>query len=283
MDVLFIFLQKVAPQHLVSRIAGWLAESRLLWWKNCFIRWFVRKYDVDLSEAEYNSPESYENFNAFFTRALLPEARRVCEEVNCVACPADGAISQIGNIQSNNIFQAKGYDYSLESLLGGDTTLAQKFVNGKFATIYLSPRDYHRVHMPIDGILTDMLHIPGKLFSVNTVTANKVPGLFARNERMVALFETRVGPVAVIMVGAMIVASIETVWAGLVAPGSKTVTHSCYTKNDRIELYRGHELGRFKLGSTVILLFPENALTWLETLQAESPVRMGQPLATLNT
>lgn len=282
MDALFIFLQKAIPQHLISRIAGKLAESRVSWWKNFFISWFVRKYKVDMSEAENPSATSYPNFNTFFTRALLPDARSICAGEHSLACPADGAISQIGDIADRQILQAKGHDYSLESLLAGDKVLAQKFVNGKFATIYLSPKDYHRVHMPLTGVLQEMLHVPGELFSVNTVTANHVPGLFARNERMIALFDTAVGPVAVIMVGAMIVASIETVWAGLLPGGRKEVTHTSYTKRDKIQLDKGHELGRFKLGSTVILLFPENTLSLQAGLQAESPVRMGQCMGQLS-
>lgn len=282
MDALFIFLQKVAPQKLLSRMAGAFAESQLGWWKNLFIRRFVSKYKVDLSEAERQTPEEFENFNAFFTRALKQDARRICQGKDTLACPADGAISQIGDIKQGEIFQAKGQSYSALTLLGGDETLAGKFHSGKFVTVYLSPRDYHRVHTPLDAILKEMLHVPGKLFSVNTVTATHVPGLFARNERVVAMFETAIGPMAVVLVGAMIVASIETVWAGLVAPSGDTISRTTYDINDKIELEKGSELGRFKLGSTVILLFPENTLEWESSLAAGSPVRMGQMLGRIN-
>lgn len=282
MAALFIFLQKVAPQKLLSRIAGVLAESRLGWWKNLFIRAFVSKYKVDLSEAERQTPEDFENFNAFFTRTLKADARRICKGKHTLACPADGAISQIGDIKQGAIFQAKGQSFSTLGLLGGDKALARKFHAGKFVTVYLSPRDYHRVHTPLDAILQEMLHIPGKLFSVNTVTAAHVPDLFARNERVVAIFETAVGPMAVVLVGAMIVASIETVWAGLVAPSGNIISRTVYDIDDKIELEKGSELGRFKLGSTVILLFPENTLEWEPSLTAGSPVLMGQALGNIN-
>jgi phosphatidylserine decarboxylase len=282
MDALFIFLQKVAPQTLLSRIAGVFAESRLGWWKNLFIRSFVNKYNVDLGEAEKQTPEEFENFNAFFTRALKADARRICPGKDTLACPADGVISQIGDIKQGDIFQAKGKSYSALTLLGGDESLARKFHSGKFVTVYLSPKDYHRVHTPLDAVLKEMLHVPGQVFSVNTVTAAHIPGLFARNERAVAMFETTIGPMAVVLVGAMIVASIETVWAGLVAPSGNTISRITYDINDKIELEKGSELGRFKLGSTVILLLPENTLEWEPSLVAGCHVRMGQTLGRIN-
>ena len=281
MNALFIFLQKAAPQHILSRIAGKIAESNLSWLKNYLIRLFVRRYKVDMSEAEFESAESYQNFNAFFTRALHSGARSICAGSASIACPADGAISQIGKISAGKIFQAKGHDYDVETLLGGDSSLANLFAEGQFATIYLSPRDYHRVHMPMDAILQEMHYVPGDLFSVNTLTSEHIPGLFARNERMIAIFKTEFGPMAVVMVGAMIVASIETVWAGSLSSSGKKIIHNSYTKNDKIELQKGSELGRFKLGSTVILLFPENFLEWESTLEAGSSVQMGQLVANL--
>lgn len=280
-DDLFVASQYLAPQHLLSRAIGRLADSTYAPFKNQFIRWFVRRYQVDLTEALREHPEDYSSFNDFFTRALKPGARTFVEGADELACPVDGTISQLGPIEHGRIFQAKGRDYSLVELLGGDLALAEPFAGGDFATIYLSPRDYHRIHMPLDGTLKTMVHVPGDLFSVNPVTAEKVPNLFARNERVVAVFETALGPMALVLVGAMIVASVETVWAGQVAPRQRRVTTVHYGAEaaQTVHLARGEEMGRFKLGSTVVLLFPKGRIQWNPDLQPGGGVRLGQLLA----
>ncbi len=278
-DSLFIALQRLAPQHLISRIAGVLASSETPFIKDTFIQWFVKKYQIDMSIAEEEDPLAYPSFNAFFTRALKSNARPIDEAANSVVCPADGAISQIGPIKNDRIFQAKGQSYTTLELLGGDTEQAERYQDGVFTTIYLSPRDYHRVHIPLAGKLIKMTHIPGDLFSVNTVTAEEVPRLFARNERVACHFETDNGPMVVVLVGAMIVASIETPWAGLVAPVKKQIRATDYTREpEEICFEKGEEIGRFLLGSTAIVLFPKNTTTWNEELKAGSPVMMGQAI-----
>jgi phosphatidylserine decarboxylase len=277
-DKLFAICQHLMPQQTLSRAAGWLADTDIKWIKDPFTRWFVKRYQVDMSEAQIEDPESYRSFNDFFTRALKADARPICPQDKAIACPADGAISQLGDIEYGRVFQAKGQSYSLVELLGGDHEMAAPFTEGKFATIYLSPKDYHRVHMPLSGQLRTMVHIPGKLFSVNDATAREVPRLFARNERVVAIYETEVGPMAVIMVGAMIVASIETVWAGQVTPVKRHIRTWHYPDTQKIHLAKGEEMGRFKLGSTAIILFAANKMTWNENFQAGTPTRMGQNL-----
>ncbi|MBP6682502.1 MAG: phosphatidylserine decarboxylase, partial [Halioglobus sp.] len=254
MDKIFIFLQHILPQHLLSRCTGALADLRHpLWLKNWLIHVFIRQFKVDMSEAADPDPRSYASFNAFFTRPLREDARSPAEAD--VICPADGAISQLGDIRGGRIFQAKGQSFSTWELLGGDSERAGLFADGRFATIYLAPRDYHRVHMPLAGRLTATSYIPGKLFSVNRVTAESVPRLFARNERLVCYFDTAAGPMAMILVGAMVVAGIETVWSGQVAPPTSEPVLRDYVAVPRvIELAQGEEMGRFKLGSTVILL-----------------------------
>jgi phosphatidylserine decarboxylase len=274
-DQLFAFTQHITPQKTLSRAIGKIAECENTWVKNTFISQFVKKYQVDMTEAVNSDPLSYRNFNDFFTRAIRPELRPICDEKYGIACPADGAISQLGNIEHGTLFQAKGHHYSLTSLLGGDAALSNQFLGGSFATVYLSPKDYHRVHMPLTGKLTKMIHIPGKLFSVNKVTAEQIPNVFARNERTVCLFDTEAGPMAVILVGAMIVASIETVWAGQVTPFNKNVVTWDYKELNNIEIKKGEEMGRFKLGSTAIVLFGKNVVNWEESLQAETPTKMG--------
>lgn len=278
MQAVFIALQHLLPQHLLSRLMGWLAECRWRWLKNLWISQWIKHFQVDMSEAESSDLDAYPNFNTFFTRALKDGARPLADDSDALLCPADGAISQLGRIGNGRIFQAKGRDYSLVELLGGDRSLAQTFDDGHFATIYLSPRDYHRVHMPVTGTLRSMHYIPGKLFSVNATTAARVPSLFARNERAVCIFDGDNGPFAMILVGAMIVAGIETVWDGQVAPPSRSVQIRHYPDQREIVLQRGEEMGRFKLGSTVILLFGREQISWLESFQAGSPTRMGEAL-----
>ena len=279
MKQLFIIFQYLVPQHLLSRLVGRIAECRVSWVKNTFIQQFVRHFQVDMSEAQPTDTRQYPNFNSFFTRPLRPGARTLCEP-GYIASPADGAISQIGRIRSGRILQAKGQSYSTIELLGGDPTLAAQFDNGCFATIYLAPKDYHRVHMPCDGNLQQTVYVPGDLFSVNQTTAARVPRLFARNERLVSVFDTASGPMASVMVGAMIVAGIDTAWSGQEAPIPRRIkTHRFDIPRDAVVLDRGQEMGRFKLGSTVILLFPRDTVEWLEALTPGSTVRMGQALA----
>lgn len=276
MPSLFIVFQHIAPQHLFSRIVGRVAESKLL--RKPFIAWFKKRYQVDLTEALIEDPAQFENFNAFFTRALKPGARTICKDPGAIVSPADGAISQLGAIEELSILQAKGRHYSVESLLACSPDEAKDFVNGCFATIYLSPRDYHRVHMPIAGSLRKTTYIPGKLFSVNQKTAESVTDLFARNERLVCYFDTAIGPMVLVLVGAMIVAGIETVWSGAVAPNAnKTIDNE--EEFDSIDLKIGEEMGRFKLGSTAILLFQEHAVSLLPQLKAGSAIRMGENIA----
>lgn len=284
-DRLFILAQHLLPHHLLSRLIGGFAECRVPWFKNLLTRWFVRHYDVDMRQAQVEDPTAYENFNAFFTRALKPGARPLPAAADAVVSPSDGAISQLGRIEHGRIFQAKGHSYSLLELLGGDGLRAAPFMGGQFATIYLSPKDYHRVHMPLTGTLKEMVYVPGRIFSVNQLTAENVPELFARNERVVCIFDTAVGPMAVILVGAMIVASIETVWAGLVTPPRRELKRFAYDEAARapITLRTGDELGRFKLGSTAIVLFGPEAVNWSAELGALSTVNMGQLLGVPTT
>lgn len=283
-DQLFIQSQHVAPHDLISRLAGAVAECRNPTIKNWIISSFIRKYGVDMSEAVQPDATAYPDFNAFFTRALKDGARPLASTPGAVLCPADGAISQLGQIRQGAIFQAKGHRFDATQLLGGDARRAAPFVNGQFATIYLSPRDYHRVHMPVRGVLRETVYVPGRLFSVNPLTAANVPNLFARNERLVCLFDTDLGPMASVLVGAMIVGSMETVWGGLVAPHRKEVVVTPYgASRPPVELEKGAEMGRFKLGSTVVLLFGEGKVDWQADLTALSPVRMGQTLATASS
>ena len=278
-DSLFILLQHLLPQHLLSRLVGRLAECRTPWVKNLFINWFRKRYQVDMSQALQPDPEAYEHFNAFFTRALKPDARPLDNTPGAILSPADGAISQLGPIEQGRIFQAKGRSYSLNTLLGGDAARAQPFINGQFATIYLSPRDYHRVHMPIAGTLRESIYIPGDLYSVNQVTAAGVDNLFARNERLVAIFDTELGPMAMVLVGAMIVAGIETVWNGQVAPlPRQPLVLDAAPGQTPVQLAAGEEMGRFKLGSTVILLFGPEVMGWAEQLAAGDAVVMGRSI-----
>ena len=277
---LFILSQYLLPHHLLSRLIGCAAECRATWFKSRLINWFAKQYQVDMSEAAVEQLDAYEHFNAFFTRALKDGARPLDSSSDAVLCPADGAVSQLGKIEHGRIFQAKGHSFSVLELLGGDSARAAEFMGGEFATIYLSPKDYHRVHMPLAGTLREMVYVPGRLFSVNQTTAENVPELFARNERAVCIFDTERGPMAVVLVGAMIVASIETVWAGLVTPPKRELKSTRYDAAARapIELTKGAELGRFKLGSTAIVLFGPEQVQWATDLTASSPVRMGQRL-----
>jgi phosphatidylserine decarboxylase len=278
MKTLFIFFQHIVPHHFLSRCVGMLAASKIAFLKNLLIRLFIKKYQVNLAEAEIKSAEEFSCFNDFFTRKLEADARPINSQANAIICPVDGTVSAIGDIEIEQIFQAKGKSFSLSALLGGDQKLSDKFHGGKFATLYLSPRDYHRIHMPLTGTLEEMIYIPGKLFSVNQTTVENIDELFAKNERVVCIFNTDIGPMAVILVGAMIVASIETVWAGQVAPSKleKHVEH--YHEHAPITIRRGEEMGRFKLGSTAIVLLPANIMSWDASLQAANSIQLGQKI-----
>ncbi|MCB1690832.1 MAG: phosphatidylserine decarboxylase [Halioglobus sp.] len=279
MDKIFILFQNIVPQHLLSRCTGFLAGLRSpQWLKNWLIQQFIRHFNVDMSEAAEPDYTRYVCFNDFFTRPLRDGARPLASAD--ILCPADGAISQLGEIANGLLFQAKGRYFSAEDLLGGDEARAAQFQGGQFATIYLSPKDYHRVHMPVAGRLTGTCYIPGQLFSVNGVTAENVDRLFARNERLVCYFDTAHGPMAMVLVGAMVVAGIETVWSGQVAPPPKTPVSVDYLNlPEPVELAKGDEMGRFMLGSTVILLFPEGVMDFDERYLAGTSTRMGEALA----
>ncbi len=276
---LFIAFQYLVPQHLLSRIVGKIAASEIYWIKNLFITNFIKKFGINMQEAKLKNADDFASFNDFFTRELEDGARSFNTQENGILSPADGAVSQIGDIKNGRIFQAKGQDYSLLELLGGDKALSSEFIGGKFSTIYLSPKDYHRVHMPTTGTLRKMIYVPGDLFSVNQTTAENVPRLFSRNERLVAIFDTQHGPMAMVLVGAMIVAAIETVWAGLITPPQRKLKVTEYSNPQPIELQKGVEMGRFLLGSTVVLCFAENQIKWLDGLAAESPLKVGEIIA----
>lgn len=279
-DKLFITLQHCVPQHSLSRLTGWLAESEIPWLKDFLIRLFSRFFNINIAEAVPADYEKYPSFNAFFTRQLKPGARPIAAGEQVIVSPADGSISEIGSIDKQRVLQAKGQYYNLTALLGGNTVLADEFANGAFATVYLSPSDYHRVHMPFAGTLRKTIYVPGKLFSVNQTTADNVEGLFARNERLVCIFDTAHGPMALILVGAMIVAGIETVWDGQIAPNDIQAIKTDTTHS--IALDKGEEMGRFKLGSTAIVLFPANTVSWNNMLSNGSTIRLGESLGNIN-
>jgi phosphatidylserine decarboxylase len=235
-------------------------------------------YGVDMSLAVQPNPDAYRSFNEFFIRAIKPERRPICVDAQAIVSPADGVISQMGTLREGQLLQAKGIDYSLSALLGGDEAAAQSLLGGEFMTIYLSPKDYHRVHMPFAGTLERMLYVPGRLFSVNAFSTANIPNLFARNERVVCWFNTEFGPMVVILVGAMLVASIHTVWAGQVAPKRPAGVVTTPASSEPVNLNKGEELGHFELGSTAIVLFPANVVRWNTQLQSESAVQMGQEI-----
>ncbi len=254
--------QSLLPQHGLSRFAGWIANCKQAWIKNRLIHGFIRHYDVDMSLALEENPHHYINFNHFFTRALKPEMRAISTRPEDIVSPVDGCISQMGDINENQLIQAKKINYSLQALLAGSAKLATQFQGGKFATFYLAPKDYHRVHMPYTGELKEMIYVPGRLFSVNAKTATELPNLFVRNERVITLFNTPLGPMAIILVGAMLVASISTAWGGPIAPSSGRHIYHWHYLDNKISLNKGQELGCFQLGSTVIALFTANRMTW---------------------
>jgi phosphatidylserine decarboxylase len=269
---LFIQAQRVVPQHQLSRVVGKLAASEHPMIKNTVIQAFKAQYGIDMSIAEQSNALKFKSFNEFFTRSLKQGVRQIDSDARSIVSPADGAISQLGKIEEGDIFQAKGQSFSVEKLIA-DPQLAEPFKNGHFATVYLSPKDYHRVHMPFAGTLTETLYVPGELFSVNQTTAENIPGLFARNERMVCLFDTELGRMAVVLVGAMIVAGIETVATGKVKP-----TGHLELNQHNLFLEKGAELGRFYLGSTAVILFEKDKMQWDAMFKANSVVVMGEAL-----
>ncbi|CAM2876277.1 phosphatidylserine decarboxylase [Legionella pneumophila serogroup 1] len=277
-DVLKTLPQYLIPKHGITALAGYFADVRNPRLKNFLIRNFIRKFDVDMSEALIEDPKSYDCFNDFFIRHLKPECRPLSQ--SDVICPVDGCISEIGKIERGQLLQAKGKYYSVQELLACDGQLAEQFVQGQFATLYLSPKDYHRVHMPIDAELVSMTYIPGALFSVQPATTRVVPKLFARNERLAIFFKTKIGPMVMVMVGATIVGAIGTSWHGDVKR-SKKLERFDYSEqfSDKI-ISQGSEMGYFKLGSTVVLLFANGEkIQWDKELLAGSKIQLGKPMA----
>ncbi len=272
-----MLLPYLLPKKALTAFAGWVAGGRWGWVTTTIIRRFIRRYQVNMAEAVNPDLASYGTFNEFFSRALKAEARPMAEAR--FVCPVDGAISQLGPIQHDQIFQAKGHSYTTTALLGGEADLARPFREGMFATLYLSPKDYHRIHMPCDGRLTQMIHVPGDLFSVNPATAASVPGLFARNERVICLFETAHGPLALVLVGATIVGSMATTWHGVVNPPRPSRPRCWHYAPDEVRLRQGEEMGRFLLGSTVVLLWPPGVTKFSPDWVPEREVRVGEKMA----
>ncbi|HEY8094833.1 MAG TPA: archaetidylserine decarboxylase [Methylobacter sp.] len=268
--------QYVLPHHALSAMMSKLTHSENKFWKNLFIKQIVRHYGVNMDEAQQPDINAYPSFNHFFTRELKSGVRPFSAETNAIVCPADGAVSQAGDITEGRIFQAKGKSFTATDLLGGDATRAEPFNDGVFTTIYLSPKDYHRLHMPLTGTLREMVHIPGRLFSVNGATVNSVPGLFARNERVAAIFDTDSGPMALILVGAIFVSSVETVWHGVVTPPSISSVQNWQYGDDAPTLKVGEEMGRFNMGSTIIVLFGKDKTQWDAEFKAGKTVKLGE-------
>jgi len=278
---IFIAAQRILPKHALSRMIGRVAESQRPWLKNILIKRAIAAFNINMQEAKSDNLDDYDSFNAFFTRALKDEARPIHADSNSVVCPADGVVSQAGNISKNKILQAKGIDYSVGRILGNSVE-ANHYHDGSFATIYLSPKDYHRVHMPISGKLLRTRYIPGELFSVNDQAAQNLNGLFARNERLICEFESDLaGQFSVIFVGAMLVAGIETVWGGFEQPGPGAVREHDLS-DQSLSYVKGDEIGRFKFGSTIVLLFGKDTVRGLDALLPQSPVSMGQSIGLLN-
>lgn len=275
---LSVLPQYLFPKQALTAFAGWVAGKERGWVTTEIIRRFVAKYQVNMAEALNPDISSYASFNDFFTRALQPAARPLADAD--WVCPVDGAISQFGPMDGQQIFQAKGHRYSATALVGGDAKLAARFEDGHFACLYLSPKDYHRIHMPCDGRLTQMIYVPGDLFSVNPTTAQGVPGLFARNERVVCVFESAHGPLVMVLVGATIVGSMATVWHGVVNPPRLPSIKTWHYADNKHELQRGEEMGRFLLGSTVVMLFPKAPLAFSPLWAPGRSIQMGEAMAT---
>jgi phosphatidylserine decarboxylase len=282
-DYLFAALQYVLPKHLLSRIVYALMRSRTPWIKKTILRVFLSGFKIDMSEAQESDPFAYESFNAFFTRGLKPNARPIAADPNLIVSPVDGTVSQCGHLRETSIFQAKGHDYSLEELLGGDMEAVEAYRGGSFACIYLAPYNYHRIHMPFDATVRSNLYVPGDLFSVNAATARAVPRVFARNERLICDFDTALGRMAVVSVGALFVGSIETVHCGEVNPPPRGRKRTVpFEQGIGRDFRKGEELGRFNMGSTVVLLFQAGRMRWDARLAPESTVRLGQAIGRIN-
>lgn len=280
-DKAFALLQLCLPTRLISWLVYVLTRIEHPGFKNAFIKWFMGAFKISLDEAEHARPEDYVHFNAFFTRALKPGSRPIAPDPQVFISPVDGTISQLGKIEGDRIFQAKGQSYTAAELLGGDEELAKPFLGGQFCTIYLAPYNYHRIHMPVSGTLREWLLVPGRLFSVNPATARAMPRVFARNERVVTMFDTAFGPMAFVLVGALNVGSMETVWAGQITPPHTRCGIGHWQPGSPVALDRGVEMGRFNMGSTVILLTPPGALRWDAAATPASTVRMGQSIGRL--
>ena len=276
-DQLAVIPQYLMPKLAMTRLAGLVASAEWGAVTTWVIKRFVKRYNVNMNEAAHADPAHYKSFNEFFTRPLKDGVRPLSSSE--WVCPVDGAISQCGAIERDQIFQAKGHHYSTRALVGGDAALAAQFQNGQFATLYLSPRDYHRIHMPMAGKLLRMIHVPGDLFSVNPTTARGVPGLFARNERVVCEFETEKGPMVLVLVGATIVGSMATVWHGQVNPPRPGTVREWRYESQDVRLQKGEEMGRFLLGSTVVMLFPENSLRFPDDWLSTRPLQMGEAMS----
>lgn len=290
LDYIKAWPQYLLPHYALSNLMHALTRSKIKWWKNAFIHWFIGQFKINMDEASPSDPKQYSCINEFFTRPLKADARPLNINPERILCPVDGAISQLGDIETHRVFQAKGRSFTIDELLGGDKHWSDTFTDGQFATLYLSPKDYHRIHMPVRGRLLQMTYIPGRLFSVNPATTRAIPRLFARNERVVTVFETDYGPMALVLVGAIFVASMETVWHGVITPPHRHNTQQWnYTTGDHdnpgnpgeqnppVNLEQGAEMGRFNMGSTVILLFPKNSMLW-NGLESGQSVKLGQEM-----
>ena len=282
-DKLKVLPQYFIPQHFLTSLVYRLTRCDIPWFKNFIINQFINVFKVDMSLALNPDPESYSSFNTFFTRELSPGARPVSSDDRNIISPVDGIISQIDKIENDTIMQAKGKSYTLKHLLLEDE-LVNMFSGGTFATLYLAPKDYHRIHMPISGKLSRMIYVPGKLFAVNAHTARAVNAVFAKNERVINIFHTDIGPMAIIMVGALFVGSMETVWAGQITPDKNRIINNVqYSDHEAVRLQQGQEMGRFNMGSTVILLFPKSIIQWSAEMVADKTIVMGEKVARVNT
>ncbi|MFB3100061.1 MAG: archaetidylserine decarboxylase [Gammaproteobacteria bacterium] len=280
LDKLRVLPQYFIPQRFLTSLVYRITRCEIPWFKNNLIKLFITVFDVDMSLAKNPDPESYSSFNTFFTRGLSPEARPITLDEKIILSPVDGAISQIGNIQNNTIIQAKGKSYTLKHLLVEDE-LVNMFSGGTFATLYLAPRDYHRIHMPVSGQLSRMIYVPGKLFAVNSHSVRVVDAVFAKNERVINIFDTDIGPMAVVMVGALNVGSMETVWSGQITPAKNRIINDTQFSDNDIKLEQGQEMGRFNMGSTVILLFPKNVIQWSVDMVADKTIVMGEKIGNI--
>lgn len=270
------------PQHFLSSLIHRFMRIKHPGFKNFQISQFIKLFKVNMNEAIQKDIDSFEDFNHFFTRELKPEVRIDETSDNELCCPVDGAISEMGDIEERHLFQAKGHYYQLDDLLAGDQALTDTFRNGRFATIYLSPRDYHRIHMPISGQLKEMIHVPGRLFGVNRASVKTIPHLFSRNERVISIFETKAGQMALIQVGAIFVSSIETIWHGVVTPPRCYQVQNWEYQDEQI-INKAEEMGRFNMGSTVVLLFAKDMVEWNDELEANTPVQLGQLLGKITS